>query len=259
MRKRLTLTASLAVAVLALAATAALAGAPPAGPDGNVQDMKATFSPSKLSSTKFQPAVLNVVTDLSTTTAANGVPVPAIRAVLDFDKSIQLFTKGIPTCSNAKLQNQSTDLAKAACPKSIVGGGAATVLLPVGSTVFTENVTVTAFNGVPQDGKPVLLLHTFGATPVQVATVLTGVISNYNKQGYGPRIDIQIPAIAGGTGALTHFQTKVNKKYTFKGQKRSYVSAKCPSNKKLHYRGAFTFADNVTLTPVHFQKCTQKK
>lgn len=259
MRKRLTLTASLAVAGMALAAAAALAVAPPAGPDGNVQDMKATFSPSKLSKTKFQPATLNVLTNLSTTTAANGVPVPATRAVLDFDKSIQLFTKGIPTCSNAKLQNQSTALAEAACPKSIVGGGAATVLLPVGAQVFTENVTVTAFNGVPQNGKPVLLLHTYGATPVQVATVLVGVISNFGKQGYGPRIDIQIPAIAGGTGALTDFQTRVNKKYTFKGQKRSYVSAKCPSGKKLHYRGAFTFADNVTLTPAHFQKCTQKK
>jgi hypothetical protein len=256
MRERLTLTASLAMATMAITAAAALAVA---GPDGNDQDMTATFIPSKLSSTKFQPAALNVVTKLRTTTAANGVPVPATRAVLDFDKNVTLYTKGIPTCTNAKLQNQSTDLARAACPKSIVGGGAATVLLPVGATVFTENVTVTAFAGVPQGGKPVLLLHTYGATPVQVATVLTGVISNYNKQGYGPRIDIQIPAIAGGTGALTDFQTKIKKNYAYKGQKRSYVNAKCPGNKKLKYRGAFTFSDGVTLTPVHFQKCTQKK
>jgi hypothetical protein len=257
MRKRLTWTASLTVAAMALAATAALAVGP--GPDGNVQDMKTTFSPSKLSKTKFQPAALQVVTDLSTTTAANGVPVPATRAVLDFDKNVQLYTKGIPTCSSAKLQNQSTDLAKAACPKSIVGGGAATVLLPVGTTVFTENVTVTAFAGPPQGGNPVILLHTYGATPVQVATVLTGVISNYNKQGYGPRLDVQIPALAGGTGALTHFQTKVKRNYTYKGQKRSYVSAKCPKNKKLKSRGAFTFSDGQILSPTYVQKCAQKK
>jgi hypothetical protein len=243
---------------MAFAAATAL-GAGVAGPDGNVQDVTVTFAPKKLSESRFQPASLNVVTALSTTTAANGVPVPATRAVLDFDKNVTLYTKGIPTCTNAKLQNQSTDLAKAACPKSIVGGGKASVLLPVGTTVFTEPVTVTAFAGPPQGGNPVILLHTYGAAPVQVATVLTGTISNFNKQGYGPRLDVQIPALAGGTGALTDFQTKVDKKYTYKGQKRSYVSAKCPKNKKLKYRGAFTFSDGVTLTPAHVQKCTPKK
>ena len=59
--------------------------------------------------------------------------------------------------------------------------------------------------------------------------------------------------------SLTHFQTKVNRKYNYKGKKRSYVSAKCPRNKKLQYRGAFTFADSETLTPPALQKCTQKK
>lgn len=259
MRKRLTLTTSLAMGVMAFAVTAALAVPAGPGPDGNVQDMKATYSPSKLSKTKFQPASLQVVTDLSTTTAANGVPVPATRAVIDFDKNVQLYTKGIPTCTSAKLQNQSTDLAKAACPKSVVGGGSAVVLIPVGTQVFTEPVTVTAFAGPPQGGNPVILLHTFGATPVQVATVLTGVVSKYNKQGYGPRLDVQIPPLAGGTGALTHFQTKVKRNYKYKGKKRSYVSAKCPNSKKLKSRGSFTFSDGVTLSPTSVQKCKQKK
>jgi hypothetical protein len=259
MRKRLTLTVSLAVGVMAFATAAAFAANPAGpGPDGNVQGWSATVSPSKLSKSKSQAASLNVVTDLSTTTALNGVPVPANRAVLDFDKNVKLFTKGIPTCTNAKLQNTTTSQAKGACPNAVVGSGSATILIPVGLTVFTENVTVTAFNGVPQGGKPVLLVHTFGSTPVQNTTILTGVISNYNKQGYGPRLDVQIPPIAGGTGSLTHFQTKVNRKYNYKGKKRSYVSAMC-TNKKLKYRGAFTFADGQTLTPTGTQKCTPKK
>ena len=242
MRKRLTLTVSLAVGVMAFATAAALA-ANPAGPgaDGNVQGWSATVSPSKLSKSKAQPASLNVVTDLSTTTAANGVPVPANRAVLDFDKNVKLFTKGIPTCTNAKLQNTTTTQAKAACPNAVVGSGSATVPIRVGTTVFSENVTVTAFNGAPQGGKPVLLVHTFGSTPVQFSTILTGVISNYNKQGYGPRLNVQIPPIAGGTGSLTHFQTEANRKYSYKGKKRSYVSAMCATKKlevprRLHLR-----------------------
>jgi hypothetical protein len=260
MRKRLTLTASLAVATMALAVTAALAANPAGpGPDGNLQGMKSTVSPSKLSKSKFQPASLKLVTDLSNAVTGNGVPVPANRAVLDFDKNVKLYTKGIPTCTNAKLQNTSTSQAKAACSRAIVGHGSATVLIPVGPQVFTEPVTVTAFNGRPSGGRPVILVHTFGSTPVQNTTILIGTISNYNRHGYGPRLDVQIPPIAGGTGSLTHFQTTVNRKYRYRGKKRSYVSAKCPKNKKLKSRGAFTFMDNQTLTPTYVQRCKRKK
>jgi hypothetical protein len=257
MRKRLTWTTGIAVAGIMAAAAAAYAVGP--GPDGNVQDMTAKFTPKKLSKSKLQPVTLSVTTDLSSTTAANGVPVPATSTVIDFDKNAQLFTKGIPTCNVVNLANQTTDAAKAACPKSIVGSGAATVLIPVGTQVFTEPVTVTAFNGVPQGGKPVLLLHTYGATPVQVATDLTGTISNYNKQGFGPRLDVLIPPLAGGTGALTHFETTVNRTFNYKGKKRSYVSAKCPNSKKLKARGTFTFLDGQALTVPVSQKCSQKK
>ena len=33
---------------------------------------------------------------------------------------------------------------------------------------------------------------------MQTTLVLTGVVKNYNKQGYGPRLDVEVPLIAGG-------------------------------------------------------------
>ena len=134
----------------------------------------------------------------------------------------------------------------------------ATALIPVGDKVFTEPTTVTAFNGVPQGGKPVVLLHTYGQSPIQVTIVLNGVITNYNKEGYGPRLSVNIPLLAGGTGALTDFQTSIGKKFTYKGKKRSYVSAECKKS-PLKARGAFTYRDGQSLTAFSTQGCTKKK
>jgi hypothetical protein len=259
MRKRPTPIVGLAVAMAtAVVASAAIAGPTVSGPDGNTQAIDVKLSPKKLSKSRQTPATLNVTTKTTSTTAANGVPVPAVEAIVDFDKNTKLFTKGVPTCDAGKLQNTSTEIALRECGKAKIGGGKATVLIPVGAQVFPEPTTVTAFNGAPQGGKPAVLLHTYGISPVQTVIVLNGVVTNYNKEGYGPRLTIKIPLLAGGTGALTDFQTSIGKKFNYKGQKRSYVSAEC-KNSPLKARGKFVFKDGQSLTAFATRGCTKKK
>jgi hypothetical protein len=259
MRKRpILIAAATAIATAVIATSVATAGPTVAGPDGNTQSIEVKMSPKALSKTKPTPVTLDVTTKTSTTTAANGVPVPAIRAVVDFPKGTSIFTKGIPTCDPSKLQNASTELALEACASAKIGSGTGVVLLVVGEKVFTEPAVVTAFNGVPQGGKPVVLLHTFGSAPVQTTQVLTGAVSSYNKEGYGPRLDVTVPLFANGAGALTDFHVTINKKYRYKGQLRSFASATCQP-KTLKSRGAFTFRDGETLTATSTQRCSQKK
>jgi hypothetical protein len=259
MRVRPTSIAGLAAAVAtAIAASVAVAGPTVTGMDGNTQAIDVKLSPQRLSKATLTPVALKVTTKTSSTTAANGVPVPAVRALVDFDKNTKLFTKGIPTCDPAKLQNTSTEAALAACGKAKIGAGSGSALLPVGTTVYTEPTVVTAFNGIPQGGEPVVLLHAYGSAPVQTTLVLVGAVSGYDQEGYGPRLDIGIPLIAGGSGALTDFQVTIDKKYTYKGKRRSFVSAKCRPQ-KLKARGAFTYRDGETLTAYSTQTCTQAK
>lgn len=259
MRKRPSLIVGLAISLAAAIATSvAVAGPTVAGQDGNTQSIDVVLSPQKLSKTALTPATLKVTTKTSTTTAANGVPSPATRATVDFDKNAKLFTKGLPTCDAAKLQSTSTEAALTACGKAKIGSGTGSALLPVGAQVYTEPTIVTAFNGVPQGGKPVVLLHAYGSAPVQTTLVLIGTVSGYDREGYGPRLDVAIPAIAGGTGALTDFQVTIAKKFTYRGKKRSFVSAKC-SSKKLRARGAFSYKDGEILTAYSTQACTPKK
>jgi hypothetical protein len=236
----------------------AIAGPTVIGKDGNTQSLD-VFIPKKLSKTKPTPVSLKVTTKTTSTTAPNGVPSPAVRAVVDFDKNASLYTKGVPTCDPAKLQSASTEAAVAACGKAKIGTGSGAALLPVGTKVFNEPTVITVFNGVPQGGKPVVLLHAYGAAPVQTTLVLVGKVLSFNKEGFGPRLDVEIPKLAGGTGALTDFTVKINKRYTFKGKKRSYVSAKCPNSKKLKARGTFSFIDGESLTAISQQSCKQLK
>jgi hypothetical protein len=258
MRRRPFLISALVAALaIAVATSVALAGPVVTGPDGNTQSIDALITPKKLSKKTFTPGALKVTTLTTSTTAANGVPSPAVRAVIDFDKNAKLYTKGLPTCDPAKLQSQSTENAERFCGKAKIGSGKAIALLPVGERVYNIEQTVTAFNGVPKGGKPVVILHTYGTTPIQTSLVLVGTVSNFNKEGYGPRLDLEVPLLAGGTGALKEFQVKIDKKWRFKGVKRSFLSAKCPNSKKLKARGKFTFRDGESLTAFSKQTCKQ--
>jgi hypothetical protein len=257
MRKRLTI--AICGAVVAAAAMAAYAGAT-VGPaaDGNTQDATVSFKPTKLGKKTATPVTLSVTTKTGTVSEPLGKPVPVTQAIIDFDKGASVFAKGYPTCAASELENVPTEIALEKCKKAQIGGGAATVLLPSSKGVTVENTTVTAFNGVPQGGNPVVLLHVYGAEPIQTTQVLTGVVTKYGKEGYGPRLTVAVPLIAGGTGALTDFQVAVCKKFSYKGQQRSYVSSTCSNSKKLKGRAQFIYKDGQSLTVEGTQKCTQK-
>jgi len=260
MRKRLILAVAMAVAVAVTAAGVAGAVQSPTlvGADGNTQSMGVKITPTKRSKTTPAPATLEVTTATDNPTRANGVPIPAVQAIVDFPKGVSIYSKGYPTCDPAKLQNTSTEKALEECKRAQVGGGEGTLDLVVGEKVFPVVAGMTVFNGVPQGGKPVILLHLYSQTPIQTTVVLVGVVKNYNKQGFGARLDVSIPLIAGGQGALTSFGVKISKTYKYKGKKHGYINASCPS-KKWKARGEFDFLDGEALTPVVKGKCVPKK
>jgi hypothetical protein len=255
MRKRFILIASLvALVAIAIPVSAAIAGETVTGPDNNTQSIEASVTPKALYKKTASPASLFV--DVKTG-ATSGIPSPAVHDLIDFDQNLSLATKGLPTCTSSELQNTTTEAAEKACGDAKIGTGSATTLLPLG-TLYTEPTKVTAFNGVPQGGKPVVLLHAYGTSPLQTTLVLIGIVSSYGKEGYGPRLDVTVPPIAGGVGVITDFNVKIQKSWTYKGKKMSFVSAKCPASKKLKYRGAFTYAAGTTITATHSQACTPK-
>ncbi len=260
MRKRLTLVVAMAVgvAVTAAGAASAVQSTVLVGADGNTQSIGVNITPKKRSATKPAPATLEVITATDNATTPNGVPIPAVQAIVDFPEGLTVYTKGYPTCNPALLQNTSTEKALEECKRAQIGGGEGTLDLVVGEKVFPVVAAMSVFNGVPSGGKPVILLHLYSQTPVQTTLVLVGVVKNFNKQGFGTRLDVAIPLIAGGQGAVTGVKLKVFKKFFYKGKQRSYISATCPT-KTWKARGEFVFRDGESLTPGVKGKCTQKK
>lgn len=256
MRKGPTLALGAVTAALAAGLAAAATSPTLVAPDGNTQSIGMTISPQRLPKAELAPITLDIRTKTTKQANPSEPPVPAVKAIIDFDKGLKIFSKGYPTCNAGDIQSDSTEAALEACKRAKIGTGDATALIRLEPKIFTEPTTVTAFNGRPQGGKPVILLHSYGQTPVQTTFVLVGVVTNFGKEGYGPRLTVNIPTIAGGAGALTEFHAKIFKKFTYKGKKRSYVSAACLT-KRLKIRGKFIFKDGESLTPKTEQKCTQ--
>src|SRR4051794_29913592 len=123
MQRRSILIAGMAsVLVVAIAASMAFAGPTVTGKDGNTQSVDVLVT-KRLKKKIPTPATLKVTTKTTTVTNPSGVPSPAVRAVVDFDRNASLFTKGVPTCDASKLQSTSTEDAKRACGRAVIGRG----------------------------------------------------------------------------------------------------------------------------------------
>lgn len=185
----------------------------------------------------------SVEVETTTSDAANPAAMPpkATTAQIIFDKKDMKFnTKAVPGCDPSSIAGTTTAAALAACGSAQVGAGSAIAALPFGAggTRTDYPVVVTAFNRSDAKG---ILLHS-RVDSLGTTTVLTGAIS-------GTTLNIQIPPLGGGVGAIAQFQTKVNKK--------DYVQGRCKS-KTIKTSSTFTFSDAPAATASDSQKCKQK-
>jgi hypothetical protein len=197
----------------------------------------------KFDKKKFKATKIYVKTTTADAASATAMPPKASRAVIVFDKkSIKFDPDAAPGCAQSSIANTTTDAAKAACGSAQVGAGQASAALPFGTGGTRQDfpVTVTAFNNGDADG---ILLHSRAEAPLNTTTVLVGTLS-------GTTLDVAIPPLGGGVGAISSFETTV--------QEGKYVQARCKT-KKIKYDSEFTYTDTPSATAQDSQKCKQKK
>src|SRR3954447_25260865 len=117
---RLRLTALIAIfGLLALLVSSASGQTVRAG--NLIVTVEGGFTPHRLP--KKDPASITL-SARSTIRTADGAHLPALDFLrLEFDKHTGVYTKGLPVCTIAQLQNTLTTQAKQLCPKAIVGSG----------------------------------------------------------------------------------------------------------------------------------------
>lgn len=251
MGKRLSITAVLGI-VLALA-LGGLARSERVQAGNLVVDVDGGFAPTTLPKHAFAPISLSARGDVSTVDGT--LPPPAHEVEVDWDRNGRLTTRGLPQCSEGKLENTTTPAAMKTCRSALVGTGFASGMVAFPDQApFPASSKVLAFNGTPRGGHPVLLLHAYAYVPAPTTFVVPVDITKEHAGRYGYHSSLIAPVIAGGYGVVTHFDIRLNRHYSFHGRRLSYLAARCADG-RLQARGTVSFMDGTSLSGSVFRPC----
>lgn len=213
----------------------------------------ASISPSELPAKGQAPVEVTSVVRVSTSDSAGP---PKLRTLtLQFDKHGSLDTRGLPTCSAAKLAETTSKEARAACPRAIVGEGIgrAVVSLP-GLPRQAVSSPLILFNAAPDGGRPTLLVHAYETVPVPNALLTPIVVEHINNGRYGYRAQIELPEIAGGYGAATLSKATIGATRKRGGRTVGYANAYC-SGGRLQVYGTLAFEEGGFTNGTLVQPC----
>jgi hypothetical protein len=211
------------------------------------------FRPETLPRHKNAPIMIYGGGKLST---VSGELPPILETLtFEFDRHGAVDTTGLEVCTAGKLQATTVPAARRACPNAIVGKGvgSAIVKFPEQGPIPVSS-PITLFNGPKVRGFDTVLAHAFTTVPIATTFIVPVVIEKIHKGVYGYRVEAKIPKIAGGYGHPISGNIKVDRKWTFKGKKHSYVNARC-ENGRLQARGEFSFKDGTFLKGTFFRPC----
>lgn len=252
MRKHLMLTMALgALIAVSVAGIATAAGGekPVTVEEGNlVFTFNGGFSPKALPKNKLAPITLTASGKIGT---KDGSHPPALKeAIVETDKNGAINVKGLPVCKESKIQSTDTAAAKKACGSALIGTGTATaqIQFPEQKPV-NVNTQLLVLNGGYKGGTTTLYIHAYFGAPVPGALVTTLKIKKVHNGRYGLKTVASIPPLASGSGSITSFNLKINKK--------GVLTAKCTDG-KLQAKTTAVFSDGTKASAGIIRTCTPK-
>ena len=226
---------------------------------GNLRvSFDAQLRPTRLPRHGTAPIAVTVSGRIATT---DGTTPPQLRRIeIAINRNGRLDPTGLPSCRLEEIQPATTANALAACGDAKVGEGsvAADVVIPEQSPVPSAGRLV-AFNGF-EDGRPVIFAHVYGTKPIPTSYTLTLRIGRA-KGKLATTLSADLPAVAANVAFITSISLKLERRYGYHGERRSYLSAGCPAPPG--YPGAifplakasFGFADGRSLGSTLVRSC----
>lgn len=214
------------------------------------------ISPSKLPKRGSAPITAWLNGEVET---RDGSHPPALKSLgMDIDKTIDIDAVGLPTCRAGQILSRTSAAAKKACGGAIVGSGKGEVEVAFAEQIpFRSTGPVVLFNGGVQGRTTTVLLHAYVNVPAPTAIVTKATVTRIHRGRFGLHIDTRLPKIAGGAGSVTMFDLKVGRRYTYKGRKKSYLTANCPTG-TWWVKGNARFDDGTSLSIHHPFHCIPK-
>ncbi len=254
--KRSSAAAVIAVIVAALIATVAHAELTERG-DLFVR-FQGGINPTALPRTQLAPITVSVAGTVKT---LSGERPPALRKIkIELNRSGKLDARGLPICHYGQLIAVGPKRALEACGDTLVGEGDYE-----GKSAFPEQATfpsqghILAFNGVYR-GREVILAHVYGNDPVPITRIIVFYIRRSGGT-YGTVITGALPDAVNHYGYVQGIALRLHRNYTYRGQRRSYLSAACAAPSGFtaaafpFARASMTFADDRTLSSTLTRSC----
>jgi hypothetical protein len=253
-RRRL---ATLLTLLCAAAALAAVAQAEVVQ-SGHVRvNFHASFAPQDLPRERPAPITVEVGGKISTTDGSQPPPLQQLR--IELNSAGQIDSRGLPACPAPQLQSTSSAAALARCRPAQVGSGRFEAELRFNGAPIYVDGRALVFNGVVH-GRPGMLIHVYIANPVRVTLVIPLKISHQEGE-FGTVLTTTVPKLAGGFGSITELQLRIGRRFQYRGEEHSYLSAACaapagfPGALFSFARGTFSFAGGQTLHAALSRNC----
>jgi hypothetical protein len=245
------------LAVLLTAATCATASAITINVGPLWVSATATVQPREFPRHGSAPITLSSITRVGT---HDGSTPPTLKTLLFvLDKNGTVDTRGLPTCTTAKLEGTTPAQARKRCAGALVGKGTAKVLVTMpGQAPFRITSPLSFFNGPRSGGMPTLIAHGYETVPAAKTLLVSTPIERIAGGRYGYRVQVELPEFAGGHGAPLLAEAKIGATRTRGGREVGYINARCNGG-RLQVTGSARFTNGdlfpVTLTsPCHFAR-----
>lgn len=248
------------IAVAAAALLAAGLASAELSQNGNLRLMfSGRIAPKTLPRTNSAPVTIRVSGAIGT---ADGQRPPELsKMAIAFNRYGKVSTLGLPVCPPEDLEQTTAKIAREACGGALVGHGKfkANVALP-GRDIFPVVGDMLAFNS-SKNGKPAMLLHIYGSNPVPLVIVLTFRIVRVKTGTFGTIFVARIPKIASQLGYVTNLNLTFGRRYTYEGERRSFLSARCaapagfPGAIFTLARGSFNFTNGQRISTSLARNC----
>lgn len=217
------------------------------GDDGGI-------SPTKLPKHGSAPVTARIDGEILT---RDGSHPPALQDLeADIDRTVQVDAVGLPTCRKSQLEASSSATARKACGDALVGSGTTEVEVAFPEQApFRATGPLLLFNGGVHGGTTTVFLHAYVDVPAPTAVIVRATVTRIHQGRYGLLLKAHVPKVAGGAGSATAFDLKIGRRYTYKGRKKSFLSASCPTG-SWATKGNLLFSNRTRVGFTHLFTCT---
>jgi hypothetical protein len=222
-------TATVAVLVVAVLGAAALASAAVVQ-SGNLRiTVLGQVKPFRLPRSDVAPIAVFISGHLANT--HGGTPPQLKGMTIRVNRRGRIEQRGLPVCRLVQIEPATTSRAMSVCKDALVGSGRfwAQIVLPDQGAYRTRG-RLLVFNG-RRNHRPVLFAHVFTSNPFATSFVLTFAIHHIAHGRYGTLLTTSLPETLGDWGYLDRIKLTVRRKYTYRGEQRSFFATSCPAPK----------------------------